>query len=129
MLNSNNIASLFLIYVRITMKCAVISIQLPVKYPQLPAYLIGYIETLIWRIHALGNYSCIDQWQYTEDRTISFGVLQHTAFYMNIEYMYVPSTNSLSGNEETKTVHSTRRIDSAQGQVLLSSSPLGNPVI
>ena len=27
-------------------------IQLPAKYPQLPAYLIGQIETLIWGISA-----------------------------------------------------------------------------
>ena len=25
--------------------------QLPVKYSQLPAFMIGQIETLIWRIH------------------------------------------------------------------------------
>ena len=41
MLNSYNIASLFLIYVRIRMKYGVISLQLPVKYPQLPADVLG----------------------------------------------------------------------------------------
>ena len=33
------------------MKYGVGSLQLPVRYPQLPANLIGQIETFIWRIH------------------------------------------------------------------------------
>lgn len=33
------------------MKWKVTSLQLPVKYPQHPALLIGQIETLIWRIY------------------------------------------------------------------------------
>ena len=41
MLNFNNITIYFLIYVRITMKYGVGSLQLPVKYPQLAANLIG----------------------------------------------------------------------------------------
>ena len=48
MLNSYTVASLFLIYVRITMKYEVISLQLP-------ALLIGHIETLILGI---GSFSC-----------------------------------------------------------------------
>ena len=38
------------------MKYGVVSSQLPVKYPKLPAYLIGLIETLIWRIAWLRSH-------------------------------------------------------------------------
>ena len=57
MLNSNNIASLFLIYVRITMKCGVVSLQRPVKYPQLPAYLIGYRMRPSYGVYTMINHS------------------------------------------------------------------------
>ena len=35
---------------KITMKYKVVSLQLPVKYPQFSAYLIDYNGTLIWHI-------------------------------------------------------------------------------
>ena len=37
--------------IKIKMEYGVASHQLPVKYPQLPAHLIGFIMTLIWRIY------------------------------------------------------------------------------
>ena len=44
------------ICIRIKINFGVVSPQLPVKYPQLPALMIGKIETLIWRIVEQGAY-------------------------------------------------------------------------
>ena len=35
------------------------TLQLPAKYPQLPALLIGHIETLIWSIHTHDNIDVV----------------------------------------------------------------------
>ena len=49
----NIIVSFSIILVKMIIEWGVASLQLPAKYPQLPALLIGQIQTLIWRIDIL----------------------------------------------------------------------------
>ena len=60
----NIIVTFSLIFTKITMKWRVAPLQLPTKYPQLSAVLIGQIETLtvseLWRFNAnVGRRICI----------------------------------------------------------------------
>ena len=49
-INLNIIALVSLLFIKITIEQWKVSLQLPVKYPQYPAVLIGSTWNLIWRI-------------------------------------------------------------------------------
>ena len=49
-LRLHTIVSFLLILIKILIENGVVSLQLPAKYTQLPALLIGYTMTLIWCI-------------------------------------------------------------------------------
>ena len=57
----NIIVSFSIIFVKIIIEWGVASLQLPAKYPQLPALLIGQIQTLImaYRHPCVGVYQSI----------------------------------------------------------------------
>ena len=60
-------------------KWGVASLQLPAKYPQLPALLISQIGTLIW---------CIDRWEERLHKVYIGSVIPY-AFDRIILYMYI----------------------------------------
>ena len=72
------------IFIKITLKWGVHYHQLPAKYPQLPALLIGPIETLMWRIETTDNISRTSPYTACHSHVVLGSLMGGPQCYMSI---------------------------------------------